>query len=184
MRNIEIIKNVGYFFEKYWDQELSFAIIADYYDARDFINEGIRLCCDLVDCSEFSEEDSGPYIVCIDGCTIWVQHAMTDSEKYVGDKTFVYCEADYYFIDAEYAYDYIEDYPHVEDAVFPIIVGEPKSSGVHIDHDFTICPDDDYRGFCLCFSDEDGNHHFKYRGNDVLTGADMERIINTQFLNW
>lgn len=183
MRNVEIIKNVDYFFEKYWDPELNFAIIADYDDARDFINEGIRIGCALVDCSEFSEEDSGPYIVCIDGCTIWVQHAMTDPEKYVGDKTFVYCEADYYFIDVDYAYEYIEDYPHVEDAVFPIIVGEPKNSGTYTNHDCALCPDDDRCGFCFCFDDEDGHHQFRYRGNSVLSDETMEHIINTQFLN-
>lgn len=186
MRNVEIIKDVDYFFNHYWDDELRFAIIADYEDARDFINIGIRFGCELSDCSEFTEEDLGPYIISIDERTIWVQLAMTDPEKYVGDKTFVFCEADYYFIDAEYAYDYIEDYPRVEDGVFPMIIGELENLGVYkyTNHDCALCPDDDRHGFCFCFSDEDGNHHFRYRGSVVLSDEDMEHIINTQFLNW
>jgi len=182
MRNVEIIRDVDCFFNDYWDDELRFAIIADYDDARDFINIGIRFGCELSDCSEFTEEDNGPYIISIDERTIWVQPAFTDPEKYVGDKMFVYCEADYYFIDSDYAYDYIEDYPHVEGDVFPMIIGEPEfyEEDEHVPH--SLCVDDDNRGFCFCYDDEYGHHQFTYRGSKALTRETIVNIINTDFL--
>ena len=192
MRNVEIIRDVDCFFNDYWDDELRFAIIADYDDARDFINIGIRFGCELSDCSEFTEEDNGPYIISIDERTIWVQPAFTDPEKYVGDKMFVFCEADYYFIDAEYAYDYIEDYPHVEGDVFPMIIGEPEfdeggnrliQSDEHGPH-HSLCIDEDNHGFCFCYEDETGRHQFRYKGTKFLDRGMIGDIINTDFLGW
>ena len=97
---------------------------------------------------------------------------------------FVYCEADYYFIAAEYAYDYIEDYPHVEKHVFPMIIGEPEfdEEDEHVHH--SLCVDDDNRGFCFCYEDETGRHQFRYKGTKFLDRGMIGDIINTDFLGW
>lgn len=145
------------------------------WDVARYLEFEYDLTFDLVDVDRLSYDKEYYLIVSFDeeAPVLNIEKACGENGKYKATigTVYMHCGVDRHYIKDVNENDAISEFN-------PIIWGTDEEEFDDDEPNFEFCMDKDGKGFCVCHECEEcGFRKFQYRGNEILTISDINRIL-------